>query len=156
MSLRPLIFFICYILMLSCNRDQTIYMLDNEANGVEVGTEIVVKGIKVGKVNYLTVTPEGEVLMTGKIDPEFKIPKDSRFRNIEGEPTGETQISVDLGESTELLTDKDTVDLRSTLNKLLNFGKEEVLDKLIDRAEEKLRENEEFDTIVKTIEDILK
>lgn len=77
--------------------------------GLKTGFPVRYSGVDVGKVEKISVTPEG-VTVTMAIDGDTKIPKDSRF-TIEGDGLlGEKFIQIKPGQDKSFLAAGDSVD----------------------------------------------
>lgn len=72
-------------------------------NGVQV------HGIHKGKIAYTEMAPQGGVYVTIHLDPEIRIPRDSRFRVINTGLLGQREVDITLGSQNRFYEDGDSL-----------------------------------------------
>jgi len=76
--------------------------------GVIVGSDVMLSGIKVGSVSYLTLDPNTyRAIMTVSIKKDVKIPDDSSISVLSNGLLGEKYVSVNVGASDTMFADGD-------------------------------------------------
>ena len=91
---------------------QTIfYAKYEEVSGLEVANPVLINGYRVGQVNELYFDPDmsGDIIVILMVEKQFPIPKDTYARIISADIMGSKAVDLDLGISTDLAQNKDTL-----------------------------------------------
>lgn len=97
MKFLPVIFL---ILFYSCNKQNEIHILFENAGGLQRGSIVYIKGIQIGRVQSFAIYGDS-VEVTAAIDKEIAIYNDAEFI-ITGNLTGEKFIEIIPGSSAEI------------------------------------------------------
>lgn len=101
----PLLFI---VILTGCAESKTrLTVLFDRVDGLTVGSDVQNKGIKIGEVIKLELF-EKLVLANLELNPEIRIPVDSKFTVVHGILTV-TSIDVEFSDKTNYLTIKDTL-----------------------------------------------
>lgn len=100
------------IFFISCADERTEIILNSEnVDGLTTEAKITLNGFEIGEVEDLNFTSEGTIDIKCKLNPDTKIPVDSKFTIERLDLLGSKGIFVELGESTEKLKNGDNIKL---------------------------------------------
>jgi len=106
---------------MSCADERTEIILNaKNVDGLTTKANITIKGIEIGEVEALNLTSNGTIDIKCKLNPDIKIPNDSKFRIGGLDLFRSKQIFVELGESKENLKNGDIIKLSKVES--TNFG----------------------------------
>ena len=106
---RLLLIFLTTVMIFACNFHTTDFsILFDNVEGLKEGDKVVVKGKEVGEITKMSLY-KNKVLVDVAVEKSFKIPLSSKFISETKDLLGGRMISVELGETGELLQDKDTI-----------------------------------------------
>ena len=150
MRITGLLFALSILFLVGCSKQKKVYLLTDEAGGLELGSEVVVKDIKIGEISFLSLSKQGDVVLEAKLDPEVEIPVDSKFRNTKVGNTSQKRVTVFLGNSEQMLQNKDTVDMRSIVDATID----RLIDKATDKILDEISNSDEIDSLQSMIKDL--
>ncbi|KQC01076.1 MlaD family protein [Pedobacter sp. Hv1] len=78
-------------------------------DGLGVSKPVLINGFQIGRVDQLTLQPNGTIIATLKIKDKYDIPKNTTARLESTDLLGGKAIVMDLGNSTEFAKDGDTL-----------------------------------------------
>ena len=78
-------------------------------DGLGVSKPVLINGFQIGRVDQLTLQPNGTIIATLKIKDKYDIPKNTTARLESTDLLGGKAIVMDLGNSTEYAKDGDTL-----------------------------------------------
>lgn len=92
-------------------RTNTYYVYYSDANGLQTASNVVVRGVKVGQVSSVEISPEdpNQVVVSLAILKDYTIPVDSKAKIFSAGLMGGQAIELVLGTSTESLKSGDTI-----------------------------------------------
>ena len=100
------------IFLISCTDERTEIILNAEnVDGLTTEANITLNGFEIGEVEDLNLTSEGTIDIKCKLNPDTKIPNDSKFTIESLDLLGSKGIFVELGESKENLKNGDIIKL---------------------------------------------
>lgn len=106
---RLLLIFFTSLMIFACSSHTTDFSIIFEnVEGLKEGDKVVVKGKEIGEITRMKLY-KNKVLVDVAIEKDNKIPLSSKFVSETKDLLGGRMISVELGETGELLQDKDTV-----------------------------------------------
>jgi len=85
------------------------YAKYNKVDGLAVSKPVLVHGYQIGRVSKLTLLPNGQILVQFKVNPKYSVPVNTIARLESTDLLGSKAIVFDLGNSTKLATDGDTL-----------------------------------------------
>lgn len=101
----------------------------NRVDGVAVGTDVRLAGVKVGNVRALTLGPDYLVTVHMDIDQSVKVPDDSSLVVTSSGLLGSSYLSIAPGGSDKMLTagqsiknTQGSIDMMGLINKFVNSG----------------------------------
>ena len=98
------------IFLMSCADERTEIILNAEnVDGLTTEAKITLNGFEIGEVEDLYLTSEGTIDIKCKLNPDIKIPNDSKFTIESLNLLGSKEIFVKLGESKESLKNGDII-----------------------------------------------
>ncbi|MFK8046306.1 MAG: MlaD family protein [Crocinitomicaceae bacterium] len=133
MSKKLLFTFALVALLASCNNSTKVYFKTNDAKGIEIGDIVLIDSLEIGTVVDFGLTEDGAVIIHSNISSELPIPSNSKFKNSSYSSDGKRCIRVTLGSSETLIAENDTLPLKYSYNKIINDGKEKLIDKIKDK-----------------------
>jgi len=71
---------------------------------------VTAKGLKIGQVNNVLLSSDGNVLVEIYLEKSLEVPTDSRFKIKNADLLGNKEVQVELGELNEFLSSGDTTD----------------------------------------------
>jgi phospholipid/cholesterol/gamma-HCH transport system substrate-binding protein len=89
--------------------DDEFYAVYDEINGLTVSKPVYVNGFQVGRVSQLSLTPEGKIIAEFQIDPDYRIPKNTKAQLENTDLLGGKAVIFYLGDSPEYAADGDTI-----------------------------------------------
>ncbi len=149
MKIKGILYALLVMICFGCSQKKTVYILADEAGGLKPDSEITLKDVKIGEVSFVSITPDGDVIIKTEIDPEIQIPVDSEFEATHSEDLTE-KIIVQLGSKSDLLQDGDTIDNRSVIDAAIDNLFNAVKNKL----EEEISNNDALDSLGSAIQDL--
>ena len=120
----------CATFLVACTNTTTIYFKTNDAKGLEIGDLVMIDEQTIGEITGFGLTDDGDVIISSDLNSELPIPSNSKFRNTSFSKEGQRCIKVTLGNSETPLSNKDTVQLKYSHNKIIEEGKEKLIDKV--------------------------
>lgn len=91
------------------SRQNEFYAKYDKVDGLAKSKPVLVNGYQIGRVSDLTLLPNSQILVQFKVNPEYKVPKNTVARLESTDLLGSKAIVFDLGNSTQLATDGDTL-----------------------------------------------
>lgn len=90
---------------------RSYYAVFNKADGLQMTTEILLKGVKIGSVTDISYNPalSDKVVVKFSADKEYKIPIDSRIVASNKYIIGGTVLNLEYGTATEFFRNNDTI-----------------------------------------------
>ncbi len=106
-------------------KQRQFYAVYDRVDGLGSSNPVVINGFKVGQVDEITFYPgnSGSLLVLFSVSEDnFNIPVDTRAHIISSDILGSKSISLELGESSDLAQDKDTLNsaIESSLSESVN------------------------------------
>lgn len=89
--------------------DDEFYAVYDEIDGLTVSKPVYVNGFQVGRVSQLSLTPEGKIIAEFQIDPDYRIPKNTKAQLENTDLLGGKAVIFYLGDSPEYAADGDTI-----------------------------------------------
>ena len=133
MTKNILFIFVGTLLLLSCNKTTTVYFNTNDAKGLEIGDYVMIDEQTIGEVTGFGLTENGDVIISSSITTDLPIPSNSKFKNAQYSKEGQRCIKVTLGSSETAIENNDTIPLRTSYEKIIEEGKERLIDKIKDK-----------------------
>ncbi len=130
MSAKIFLLGFSFILLVSCQKTTILYFKTNEAKGLEIGDFIMIDEQTIGEVTGFGLTETGDVIISSELSTEMPIPTNSKFKNSSYAKEGQRCIKVTLGNSETNVTNQDTLQLKYSYDKIINEGKEKIIDKV--------------------------
>lgn len=135
------------LLLCSCTKEKTFYFKTDNAEGLTAASVFLIKGIEIGEIEKIELTPRGQILIEASIKSELMIPEDSEFRIANAGLTDPKIIDVKLGNSKKMISETDTIKLlneKSISNDSLINGMTKIVNKVLktDKNDSILRELE--------------
>ena len=91
------------------SHENEFYAKYNSIDGLTIAKPVLVNGFQIGRVSELSLQEDGQILAQFKINPEYKIPKNTIARLESTDLLGGKAIIFDLGNSIQLALDGDTL-----------------------------------------------
>ncbi|MGX7668738.1 MlaD family protein [Flavobacterium pedocola] len=129
-KMKKLILFLIGMVVLSCSKDRTIYFKTANAEGLTEESVLKIKGMEIGEISTIQLTDQGEILIKSKVKSDIDIPVDSEFKIEDSGLIGPKMISLELGKSKEMITEKDTILLKSETAEPLGIDLEKIMNKV--------------------------
>jgi phospholipid/cholesterol/gamma-HCH transport system substrate-binding protein len=86
-----------------------VYVYYDSAQGLGIGTSVMFNGLRIGQLSDLDITEDGKRIQAiFEIKSSLNIPKDSKME-IQSQILGGQRVRLVMGESTEFITDGDTL-----------------------------------------------
>jgi hypothetical protein len=139
MMRKVLFTFSLIALLTSCSKSTNLNFKTNDARGLEIGDPILIDEQPIGEVTGFGMTDKGDVIISSSITTDLPIPSNSKFKNTAYTKEGQRCIKVTLGNSHVPFNNSDTVKLSNSASKIIEEGKE----KLIDKIKEKFGKKED-------------
>ncbi|MBS1623282.1 MAG: MCE family protein [Bacteroidetes bacterium] len=95
----------------SCSTKQVIFLKPDNAENIQQGNEVLINGLKIGEVDNVRLTADLQPLIKISIQPDIRIPVDSRFILSNQDLFGTKSIDVAPGKSAKLISSGDTMPL---------------------------------------------
>jgi ABC-type transporter Mla subunit MlaD len=115
---RLIVIILAIIVLSSCSDDRrTIFLRADRVDGLSSESIVTVNGYEVGKVDDVRIDRDGEIVTQLRLDNDLQIPSDSKFTIENQNLFGSKSILVELGSSSNILSDGDTV--MSSVNETL-------------------------------------
>ena len=96
--------------------EDAYYARYQSVEGLTVSKPVLVNGFQIGRVSRLTLQENGEILAQFKINPDYKIPKNTVARLESTDLLGTKAIVFDLGTSKTYADDGDTLSANTQKN----------------------------------------
>ncbi|MDX1351259.1 MAG: hypothetical protein R3279_13470 [Putridiphycobacter sp.] len=129
--MRKVLFAISIIALLtSCDKSTNLNFKTNDARGLEIGDPILIDEQAIGEVTGFGMTDKGDVIISSSITKDLPIPSNSKFKNTPYTKEGQRCIKVTLGNSEMPFNDNDTIKLSASGSKIIEEGKEKLIDKI--------------------------
>jgi ABC-type transporter Mla subunit MlaD len=129
--MRKVLFAISIIALLtSCDKSTNLNFKTNDARGLEIGDPILIDEQAIGEVTGFGMTDKGDVIISSSITTDIPIPSNSKFKNTPYTKEGQRCIKVTLGNSDMPFNDSDTIKLSASGSKIIEEGKEKLIDKI--------------------------
>jgi len=114
------VFTIRKILKVGEFRGYTIRLVSSSAEGLGVGSPVVLSGVQIGKISKIDLSEDGKnAIITLQIKGGVKIRKDAKFQLKMKGVLGDRFVSIEQGESQEILKDGDVIILEKANQKYL-------------------------------------
>ncbi len=109
------VFTIRKILKVGEFRGYTIKLISSSAEGLGVGSPVVLSGVQIGKISKIDLSEDGKnAIITLQIKGGVKIRKDAKFQLKMKGVLGDRFVSIEQGESQEILKDGDVIILEKS------------------------------------------
>ena len=104
------IYLIAFIMLLiGCHRNYNLYIILDDATGIESGSSVKYNGVDVGKVINIYIK-NYDVIAKLEIETTFKIPVNSQFSIVKTDILGNKEINISpIEQNGKYYLDKDTV-----------------------------------------------
>jgi len=135
------------LLLCSCTKERTIYFKTDNAEGLTNESVLKLKGIEIGEIEKIEITPQGQILIKSCIKSDLAIPYDSEFRIADIGLLEPKIIDLKIGKAKKRIAENDTVHLMSQTpfaNDSLTEGMTKIIDKVI--------QTEKNDSILRELE----
>jgi phospholipid/cholesterol/gamma-HCH transport system substrate-binding protein len=86
-----------------------LYAKYDKVEGLAKSKPVLVNGYQIGRVSDLTLLPNSQILVQFKVNPQYQVPKNTIARLESTDLLGSKAIVLDLGNSTKLAQDGDTL-----------------------------------------------
>lgn len=105
-------------------KETTYYAIYNDVSGMLVSSNVVVNGLRVGYVKEIEATNEraDSFIVKFTVRSDIKIPEDSKILLFSADLLGSKALKLQLGNSTKLLEEGDTILSGKELGMLDNLG----------------------------------
>ena len=105
-------------------KENTYYAYYNDVSGMLVSGNVLVKGLRVGYVKEIEATNEraDNFLVTFTCSSDIKIPQDSKITLFSADLLGSKALKLQLGTSSKIIEDGDTLSSDRELGMLDNLG----------------------------------
>jgi phospholipid/cholesterol/gamma-HCH transport system substrate-binding protein len=109
------VFTIRKILKVGEFKGYTIRLVSSSAEGLGVGSPVVLSGVQIGKISKIDLSEDGKnAIITLQIKGGVKIRKDAKFQLKMKGVLGDRFVSIEQGESQEILKDGDVIILEKS------------------------------------------
>lgn len=133
-------------------KERTFYAEYEQVSGLVKSDPIYINGFRAGQVKDLYFSPEnsGSIIVELQLTQDFPLPKNSIAQIISTDLMGTKAVSLNIGNSKELLQDGDT--MRTSIESTLQEQMEQTLGPIKNKAEELIGS---VDTIIDNLQTIL-
>jgi phospholipid/cholesterol/gamma-HCH transport system substrate-binding protein len=107
MKFLPILFLILFLS--SCHDKNIYYLRADNVDGLKVSDSVEINGLEVGKVDDLSVEPDGKILITLKLQNDVKIRQGSTFAIQSKDLLGTRFINSAISDTKAYITPGDTM-----------------------------------------------
>lgn len=97
------------IIACSCIDQKKIHVLFDNSSGITEESALQVNGFQIGEVDKLVLLNNQQTLVVAQLTEDIDLPIDSKFKTSKTSLLGDMAITVELGSSTQIISERDTL-----------------------------------------------